>query len=554
MAITCGADEKPPETKVAFATQPKAVAEGERVKITFELSSATDVAVGIVNEKGVIVKHLGGGLLGKNAPKPFKANSLSQTLYWDRTDDRGKPVPAGKYSVRVRAGMQPKFERIIGYEPLALSSVLSLAVGAKGELFVMNAGGVWVERWKPNLDITVYSRDMKYLRTIMPYPGDLPYEKIKGVNPTKRPDGQWVPKVFHGPNRIAYPGLCGRPQQQIMAATPGGELLFTHQYRSWRLLRLRTADGAMPKPFDVNGIVIKDKPKKTAFGEGNTQIAISGDGKWAYIAGLAKGRDEKKDRHAVYRYELGTDEAAKPFIGDSKTAGNDETHLRWPAGVAVDGEGNILISDSGNDRIAVFSAEGKFLASFKADSPGFLAVDRKRGTIYVLTGEYYEKKGRRFWRFKALAKIKSWKEPKLLGEYTITRRQRPPTTLALDWEAAQPILYFSDGVSYSRGGGGNGLWRIVDKNPAGALPAPEHVAFAGKYPKMPASVEHVAVDPITERVYVSAFHSTYKRPRWYAFDGKTGNPLPFGKVDAADLRVGYDGYLYGYESLFKRGC
>ncbi len=552
-----GAGEKPAGAKITFSAQPKAVAEGKRVKITFELSAPVDVAVGIVNGKGVVVKHLGGGLLGPKAPKPFKAGGLAQTLYWDRTDDCGKPVPAGKYSVRVRAGMIPRFERIIGYEPLAFSSVLGLAVGAKGELFVMNAGGVWVERWKPSLDITVYSRDMKYLRTVMPYPGDLAYDRIKGINPTKRPDGRWVPKVYHGPNRIPYPGLCGRPQQQVMAATPGGELLLTHQYRSWRLLRLRTADGATPEPFDVNGIVIKDKPKKTAFGSGNTQIAVSADGKWAYIAGLTKpgkGNDEKKGRHAVYRYKLGTDDAAQPFIGDPKAAGNDETHLRWPTGVATDGKGNVLVSDSGNDRIAVFSPAGKFLGAAKVSSPRFLAVDRKRGTIYVLTGEYFEKKGRRMWRFKALAKLKSWKQPKLLGEYKTTRRGRPPTTLALDWEAEQPILYFSDGVSGSRGGSGNGLWRIVDKDPAGALGAPEHVAFAGKYPGMPASVEHVAVDPATERVYVSAFHSAFKRPKWFAFDGKTGKPLSFGKVNAADLRVGYDGYLYGYESLHVRGC
>jgi hypothetical protein len=209
--------------EVSFTAGPVAVVEGQRVKISFELSAPIDVVVGIVNGQGTVVRHLGGGLLGAKAPVPFKPG-LSQTLWWDRQDDRGKPVLPGKYLVRVRAGVSPKFERIIGYQPLALSDVLGLAVGSDGQLYVMNAGGLWVEAWKPTLDITVFSRELKYLRTIMPCPGDLDYKNIKGINPTVRPDGLWVPGVYHGPNRISYPSLTGRPHPvvvEVPSATKG---------------------------------------------------------------------------------------------------------------------------------------------------------------------------------------------------------------------------------------------------------------------------------------------------------------------------------------------
>ena len=35
-------------------------------------------------------RHLAAGLLGKNAPRPFKKDSLSQELEWDMRDDAGK--------------------------------------------------------------------------------------------------------------------------------------------------------------------------------------------------------------------------------------------------------------------------------------------------------------------------------------------------------------------------------------------------------------------------------------------------------------------------------
>ncbi|MDD4890305.1 MAG: hypothetical protein PHU85_10285, partial [Phycisphaerae bacterium] len=36
------------------------------------------------------------------APDPLKKNSLAQTLVWDRTDDLGKPLPAGSYQGNFR--------------------------------------------------------------------------------------------------------------------------------------------------------------------------------------------------------------------------------------------------------------------------------------------------------------------------------------------------------------------------------------------------------------------------------------------------------------------
>lgn len=44
--------------------------------------------------------------------------------------------------------------------------------------------------------------------------------------------------------------------------------------------------------------------------------------------------------------------------------GSDEGQFKFPRGVAVDEQGYIVVADSGNNRIQIFSPEGNFLKSF----------------------------------------------------------------------------------------------------------------------------------------------------------------------------------------------
>ena len=46
-----------------------------------------------------------------------------------------------------------------------------------------------------------------------------------------------------------------------------------------------------------------------------------------------------------------------------------------PTGVAVDGEGNVYVTDTLNNRVEIFDAEGNFISTFgkNGDGPGFLA-------------------------------------------------------------------------------------------------------------------------------------------------------------------------------------
>lgn len=70
------------------------------------------------------------------------------------------------------------------------------------------------------------------------------------------------------------------------------------------------------------------------------------------------------------------------------TNGTRDGQLSYPNGIAVDRHGNILVSDSGNDRIQVFDQNGKVLRvfgkpDFKVAVPRGIAIDNK-DRIYVV--------------------------------------------------------------------------------------------------------------------------------------------------------------------------
>ena len=92
-----------------FTEKPIATRQGERVKITFAVDRETDVAVYIEDAEGNIVRHLVAGVPGRNPPPPLRPGSLRQTLHWDGTDDLGRPLPEGRYRVRVCAGLRVRY-------------------------------------------------------------------------------------------------------------------------------------------------------------------------------------------------------------------------------------------------------------------------------------------------------------------------------------------------------------------------------------------------------------------------------------------------------------
>ncbi len=98
---------------LSFTRKPSIKQAGKETRISFEVSARTDVIVAILDSKGKTIRHLASGVLGPNPPKPFKKDSLAQTITWDHKDDSGKPVGAGGYKAKVSLGLEPAFHYAI---------------------------------------------------------------------------------------------------------------------------------------------------------------------------------------------------------------------------------------------------------------------------------------------------------------------------------------------------------------------------------------------------------------------------------------------------------
>ena len=64
------------------------------------------------------------------------------------------------------------------------------------------------------------------------------------------------------------------------------------------------------------------------------------------------------------------------------TPGSGEGQLKYPRGVAVDAEGNILVADNENHRIQKFTAEGQFLTAVGTKGSGPLQFSHPRGITF----------------------------------------------------------------------------------------------------------------------------------------------------------------------------
>lgn len=104
----------------------------------------------------------------------------------------------------------------------------------------------------------------------------------------------------------------------------------------------------------------------------------------------------------ILRYEIGSHRLKGMFGGN----GTEEGKFHYPTNISVARDGTILVSDSLNFRVQVFSPEGKFLRSFgrAGDGPGYFSRPRgvaadSDGNIYAVDGlfdnvQVFDREGR----------------------------------------------------------------------------------------------------------------------------------------------------------------
>ncbi|MCX8107240.1 MAG: hypothetical protein N3G20_00385, partial [Verrucomicrobiae bacterium] len=358
------------EWEPAFVTRPKAVAEGEKSCITFAVNRETDVAVQIEDAKGRVVRHLVAGMLGPKPPPPLQAGVLEQSLLWDYRDDLGRPVDrtAGPFVVRVSLGMRPMFEKMLAYDPTHLESVRGLACGPDGSLYVFDTFGETHPRDGSTV-CKVFSRDGKYLRTILPYPASLPDEKLKGVKRVELPGGSKVPFIYQFETRSFLKGLGDLPCQRPVV-TSDGRLAFVGiqegprpnaQPGEARLTVVRT-DGSVPvnplgaliAPLSDTGASLALSPdEKTIFATG---VRIATHPVSPFEAFICNQCDHDPSWN-VWKHTIPTGWIFRFRWDDSQVQILNSEALKEPVSVATDKNGNVYVADVADNRIVVFRGD-----------------------------------------------------------------------------------------------------------------------------------------------------------------------------------------------------
>jgi len=462
---------------VGFAQKPKVEKQGDGWVITFAASAPIDATISVLGPDAKVVRHLAAGLLGANAPEPFRKNTLAQRIAWDGLDDLGRPAPAG-CRVRVELGLRVEFARILCSAPQGLASrgPVGMAVDGEGNLYV-EEGDLWIFGLGSAaviqvLSVKAFDREGNYIRTLVPFRADRSAEKLSEIKFITTTDNRRVPLSLAS-NHRPYCGFTrGAPgtARNLPVITSDGRLIYPcgkQGFAGARRLIAIGIDGSASKEWYEGPLL-----QPGAYPFANLFLALSPDEKTIYYAGAYSKRNRRAERcNAVYRVGVDAKEPAKAFIGKEFQSGKGEGEFNDPRGVAVDARGRIYVGDYMNDRIQVFDAAGKFLKAMEIPGPEQVWVHPKTGAVYVLSVRDRGKKhtyGRGIaWDIyadKSVIKFRSLKEWEEVCRIDLPKRPShmhdAGPIMVLDATHEEPVLWIAN---VGRQEPEDFLWKVVDR-------------------------------------------------------------------------------------------
>ncbi len=450
-----------PSSEFKFVKKPLVARNGDQISISFESKAFCDATVAIEDPTGKILRHLASGVLGANAPKPFKKNSKVQTLLWDGKDDKGYYVEnKDDVTVRVSLGLKPRFERTLLWSPKRRGGRdirKGVAIRAAPEGVYVFDGGQATDH------IRLFSHAGAYLRTVYPFPAGK-VKEVKGLYWHTFPqDGRRLPmkpsyqmsslltsgdnalrlnfrndrylndgsidpsdrgKVGYATTDLAISGghialAANRLNRLATDGTSGG----LNAYGPWVCLKnekgiFEARKSALATSKGGYELLTHLKPHRFSFGPDGHVLYLT---RYLQNYSLAQAKYNYW-HHGLFRLSYADDKDAELFLGAAES-GSDNRHFNMPADVVCDAKGRICVADMGNHRIQIFSAEGKYLKTIPVEAPAQVAVSPK-GELYVFTWELLPEPGRNAKRTRVkrpytLRKFKSVDDPKLLATYEL---------------------------------------------------------------------------------------------------------------------------------------
>ncbi|MFH1761160.1 MAG: FlgD immunoglobulin-like domain containing protein [bacterium] len=378
----------------------------DSVQINFTLKEYDDVAVEVLDEAGKVIRHLGAGVLGPNAPLPFQPDTRAQKIFWDWKDNSGSILGKnGNFRIMVNVDLKARFGNILGWNGQWLGTIQGMVVDSAGNLYVIMKDMPIIHRWP--VYIKVFSKDGSYLRSIAPFPANLEASKMNGVKQIEVSPDKKVPFVYNPRNWSVIPRFGVDYHKPVLNRS--GKLVFPighmHYTKSGELLD--TPEGAHVASIGIDGGVDSNyfgqriaRPEQPYIGSQGDRIypriyfALSPDERYLYASGIVNAfrspdpaEIAERTDNVVYRIDMQSSNDAEVFIGEKWASGSDNTHLSNPMGIDVDNNGNIYICDRGNNRIAIFDSLGNFINALAIDEPVQIGV-HSSGKLYVHCASY----------------------------------------------------------------------------------------------------------------------------------------------------------------------
>jgi hypothetical protein len=530
---------------VSFTARPAAARAGDGIKISFSVSTTTDVEVAILSGTKV-VRHLAAGMLGAtNPPPPPLKPGFAQELVWDGKDDFGKQVyggpaaaakPSGEngFQVRVRAGTGVKFGCMVGADPYTFGRINSLATDDEGNLYTTACVG---DCNQYAISLKVFSPEGRYLRTLIPFPADLKPDVVANLARWNESRNCYIPRNLQSGNPLTYPfDFSPNAINVVSASRKAGVVLAAGMQRFHLAIDGGTFTG--PTPMWSPAAKLKNP------GWNTPQLAVSPDGRYIYYANVAGTQYQPKSfadtdanwpQGRVYRQDTtkaGSDpekfyDLELPDWNQQKYWLPDAWNKRTAAyGIATDAKGNVFICDLVNQQIVEVSPDGKKVSTSKVPWPERVMVNNANGDLYVICRLDKPLDGH---VGKKLVKLTGRNDAARIAAEMPLQGQ-VGEACAVGTTGGQPVLWLA---------GGDKLLCVADKG------ATLEVVQTEFKPRGDSQLDwgRIAVDHDRDEVYINNGTS-----RMYLYDGKTGqggllkkNNAPFWCVDMA---VAYDGSLY----------
>jgi DNA-binding beta-propeller fold protein YncE len=127
-------------------------------------------------------------------------------------------------------------------------------------------------------------------------------------------------------------------------------------------------------------------PVALAAGEGDTIYVVNRG--WEQITNVPWNRTQLGTR--VSKLTIGPMPGDEEFVADISGPGDGPGELIWPAGIALDRQENLYVTDEWLNRVPIFDKDGKFLGDWgtsgsddgELNGPSGIAIDRQ-DTLYI---------------------------------------------------------------------------------------------------------------------------------------------------------------------------